>query len=108
TYLERVYQIQALEMTSREILQNLRDWPAQDLVIRSLHELFKLADRIKFARYQPTTEDIQNLRQAALQFLKIARSEDVERIERLRTEYADAVRAKYEIDESQNPTEEER
>ncbi|MEX0593807.1 MAG: hypothetical protein WD115_03455, partial [Balneolaceae bacterium] len=88
TYLERVYDIQALELTSSEILRSLREWPAKELVIRSLRDLFLLADRIKFARYQPTIEDIQNLRQAALQFLQIARTEDLEKIERLRAEHS--------------------
>lgn len=83
-YLERVYRIQALEMTSGEIIRNLREWPATETVLRSLNELFKIADRIKFARYQPTVEDIQHLRQAALQFLQVARDDDRGRIERLR------------------------
>lgn len=87
SYLERVHDLPALERTSREILDEWRRQAGNQEIHRALVELFRLADRIKFARYTPTVDEIQQLRQAALRFLQIIREEDRHRIQSMRESY---------------------
>ncbi|MCL2098294.1 MAG: hypothetical protein FWH23_05995 [Bacteroidales bacterium] len=53
-YLEGQFQVQAMEQTSEEILQSLRELPAvSDELYHKVREMLSLSDLVKFAKYQP-------------------------------------------------------
>ncbi len=53
-YLEKQFQINALEMTSREILRSLRTASIPALNITEISALFRLSDAIKYAKARPS------------------------------------------------------
>ncbi len=56
-FLEDQYGIRALESTSDEIIQQLKSLPDASLLLKQFQTLFTTADLVKFAKYQPTTEE---------------------------------------------------
>ena len=59
-YLEGRYQIKALELTSTEILKNLKNEGFDQQLKTSLQEILTVADLVKFAKANPT-EDIHEM-----------------------------------------------
>jgi len=55
-YLGNRYRFYALDLTSRELLEELRDRPTPGLEHAKLQLIFNDADLVKFARNQPTDE----------------------------------------------------
>ena len=57
-YIERMYSINSMEMTSEEILEQFKLMRlAQKSVIQSLQQIFKLADLVKFAKWEATVDE---------------------------------------------------
>ena len=56
-YLDERFNMQAMEMTSNQILQNARGVSDLDFVINSLKQILLSADFVKFAKYQPLPEE---------------------------------------------------
>ncbi|MCX7820514.1 MAG: hypothetical protein N2258_02440 [Brevinematales bacterium] len=59
-FLENVYNFNALEMGTREILQyfkKLKDIEHKEEIIEIISHIFKICDRVKFAKHIPTIEE---------------------------------------------------
>ncbi|MEX2602241.1 MAG: hypothetical protein WD355_11360 [Balneolaceae bacterium] len=83
-YFEDVYEIDALEMTSREILTALQHYPADKQVIEITRKVLSEADMVKFAKFEPTTEQARKSLEIALEFLETVRSVDSARVDLLK------------------------
>ena len=68
-YLERILEIQAMELTTSEIMEALANKPLSAEQQRQLQELFTMADMAKFARAQPSSEENQRALSVAYQFI---------------------------------------
>ena len=55
-YLERQYQIAALERTTDELVHSLRATPMSDELVRDFSALFAASDLVKFAEFTPTPQ----------------------------------------------------
>lgn len=86
-YLERVYDIPALESTTRELIRDLHQKTAPEAIIRKTESILKEADMVKFARFTPTLEQVNEALQQAEDFIEIARGSDQQRIEYLRSRH---------------------
>lgn len=83
-YFEDTYEIDALEMTSREILTALQEFPADRQVINITRKVLNEADMVKFANFQPTTDQAHKALNIAGEFLQTVRKVDQSRIDRLK------------------------
>lgn len=83
-YIERVYEIEALEMTSREILRAMQQYPADREMITITRKVLNEADMVKFARFTPSGKQAKEALNLAQDFLNTARSLDSSRIDQLR------------------------
>jgi hypothetical protein len=88
-YFEDVYQINALEMTSGEILKALRDYPAEKEIISITRKVLNEADMVKFAKFEPDIPQADQALKVAYQFLEIASEVDKNRIEDMREKHAE-------------------
>ncbi len=79
-YLKRVYSIQALEMTTREIDQALKAELAADEQIKITRKVLNEADMVKFANFKPTTEMAESILQKARRFIEVARTVNQDQI----------------------------
>ncbi|MEX0906189.1 MAG: hypothetical protein WD604_14235 [Balneolaceae bacterium] len=86
-YLKRVYQIPALEMTTREIIQALQKEMASSKIISITRKMLNEADIVKFANFRPGQEQAENALKTADEFAKTVSVIDSERIEYLRYQY---------------------
>lgn len=86
-YIERVYEIEALEMTSREILRAMQQYPADREMITITRKVLNEADMVKFARFTPSGKQARGALSLAQDFLNTARSLDKPRIDQLRESY---------------------
>ncbi len=57
TYIEERFNIPAMEMTSGEILTRIRRISETDSVYENLKQILQLADFVKFAKYQPLSDE---------------------------------------------------
>jgi len=83
-YLERVYEIEALEMTTREILRAMQRYPADKEMITITRKVLYEADMVKFARFNPSGKQAKEALDLAQDFLNTARSIDETKIKQLR------------------------
>ncbi len=73
-YLERRYQVKALEVPTGELLGYLRQKISLDRSLRqNLQQMLETADFAKFAKYEPTTDENYEWLQEAYQFVKTTR-----------------------------------
>jgi len=86
-YLKRVYSIQALEMTTREINQALKAELAAEEQIQITRKVLNEADMVKFANFKPTTEMAQSILQKALRFIEVARTVNQDQIHYMKYRY---------------------
>lgn len=82
-YIERRYQISALESTTDEIMQSLRFHSIQPDLLTKLNQVLVLADLVKFAKEQPLPNENDTSLLNAVDFVKgtkqpIVRTDDVE------------------------------
>ena len=82
-YLKRVYDFPALEMTTREIITELRRDRASAELIRDVKKVLNDADMVKFAKFNPASDQVSEAIRTGLDFLETARSVDTERVEYL-------------------------
>jgi hypothetical protein len=83
-YFEDVYDIDALEMTSGEILRHLRVYPANKEVIKITRKVLNEADMVKFAKFEPDIPQAKKALNIAFQFVNVVSEVDKSRIETLR------------------------
>lgn len=79
-YLKRVYEFPALEMTSGEIINELKKNRASFDLIQSTKKVLFEADMVKFANFTPGNEQLRGAIKTAEDFLHTAKTVDVEKI----------------------------
>lgn len=87
TYLKRVYNIQALEMTTREIVDSLHHELASSDIITMSRRVLNDADMVKFANFQPTEEQAESVLKRAKSFAETAAIVDNEKIRYMKFKY---------------------
>lgn len=86
-YIERVYNVKSMEMTSEEILDQLRMLRLEKKsTYVGLQQIFKLADLVKFAKWNPTPDEHELSLLNAYSFINQTKIEDVKPVEEIKTE----------------------
>lgn len=83
-YFERLYEIPALESTTRELLDDLHRLRVDDDLIQLIKEVMREADMVKFARYTPTVDQAFKALDKAEKFAEKTTVEDKARIKRMK------------------------
>lgn len=86
-YLKRVYEFQALEMTTTEITLNLQEEHAPPIIISITRKVLNEADVVKFANFNPGTEGAQSALQSAKKFIETAEVVNDEQIRYMKYKY---------------------
>lgn len=107
-YFERLYQIPALESTSREILMELDRRAIDEELIEQTRIVLNEADMVKFARFTPTEEQAQKALDKADGFLQRVRQVDRPQVEHMRRQHYSRMEARRQEFESQYQNEEEK
>ncbi len=69
-YISRVFEIDSVEMTSRDILGNLKKpLKNEPATWKQLKELFRLADLVKFAKWSPLPDENEKIVKEAIDFV---------------------------------------
>ncbi|MCW9707340.1 hypothetical protein [Fodinibius salsisoli] len=104
-YFEDLHHIPALESTSSEILQNLKNQSIDKQLVDDTRAVLQEADMVKFAKFTPTTEQAGRALEKAHNFLEQARNIDAPRVEQLRREHQSNMETLRERHEQQNAEE---
>lgn len=86
-YLKQVYEFQALEMTTREIIDSLRKNLASQEIITITRKVLNEADMVKFANFTPDNSMALSVYQRAEQFADIAAVINDEQIRYMKYQY---------------------
>jgi hypothetical protein len=86
-YFEELYNIPALESTSRELFRYLDAFGVDHEMIKSTRLVLNRSDMVKFAKYTPTLDDAWTCYQYSIDFLDRARLVDASRISRKKAMY---------------------
>ena len=86
-YFEELYQIPALESTSRELMRYLDAFGVEPSMVKNTRSLLQEADMVKFAKFTPTTELAGSAYAQAIEFMNTARRVDSIRIQRMKDEH---------------------
>ncbi|MFV1884644.1 MAG: hypothetical protein ACMZ7B_09165 [Balneola sp.] len=86
-YFEELYNIPALESTSRELFRYLDAFGVDHEMIKSTRQVLNRSDMVKFAKYTPTLDDAWTCYQYSIDFLDRARLVDASRISRKKAMY---------------------
>jgi hypothetical protein len=86
-YLKRIYEFPALEMTTREIIDELQKELAPSEIITITRKVLNEADMVKFANFHPGTELAASVYQRAIQFIETAEIVNYEQIKYMRYKY---------------------
>lgn len=86
-YFEELYNIPALESTSRELFRYLDAFGVDHEMIKSTRLILNRSDMVKFAKYTPTLDDAWTCYQYTVDFLDRARLVDASRISRKKSNY---------------------
>lgn len=81
-YFEELYNIPALESTSRELFRYMDAFGVDHEMIKSTRQVLNRSDMVKFAKFTPTLDDAWKCYQFAVDFLDRARTVDASRISR--------------------------
>ena len=87
SYYEQLYNIPALESTTRELDRSLNQLMVDTELTRLTRELLREADMVKFAKYTPTLDEAYKALDKGEAFLEMARKIDGSRIQRLAQEH---------------------
>jgi len=87
TYYENLYNIPALESTSRELFRYLDAFGVDHEMIKQTRLVLNRSDMVKFAKYTPTLDDAWVCYQYSIDFIERARLVDASRIARKKSEY---------------------
>jgi len=86
-YIERVFKINSMELTSEEILEHLRMMKVeQKSTYLSLQQILRLADLVKFAKWNALPDEHELSLQNAYLFINQTKVEDVKPVEEIKTE----------------------
>lgn len=86
-YLKQVYEFQALEMTTREIIDSLRRDLASQEIITITRKVLNEADMVKFANFTPDQSMALSVLQRAEQFAQTAAVVNAEQIRYMKYRY---------------------
>lgn len=64
------YYIDALEMTSRELLSAMRKHDIQDDLVQQMQDILLLCDMAKFAKYVPSAAETERVSRSAVEFVE--------------------------------------
>lgn len=92
-YYESLYNLPALESTSRELLMMLKNGSIDENLINETRAVLQEADMVKFAKFRPTKEQAERALEKAYNFLERAREIDGPRIEHLRRKHRSKIEA---------------
>lgn len=93
TYFEDLYTIPAMELTSREILMELKRRSVDEELVTQTRIVLNEADLVKFARFEPTEEQTEVALEKARAFYRRARQIDGPRVEQLRRKHLSEMEA---------------
>lgn len=77
-YINGRYCVNAMEMTSSEIMTNLSGKNIDEKLLRELDELFKTADLVKFAKYVPSNGENEEAIPSAVRFVNSTFMQELE------------------------------
>lgn len=86
-YFEDLYNIPALESTTRELLRFLDAFGVDHEMIQSTRYVLNRSDMVKFAKFEPTLENAWNCYADAINFTERAKLIDASRIARKKAEH---------------------
>lgn len=92
-YYESLYNLPALESTSRELLNMLKNGSIDENLIADTRAVLQEADMVKFAKFTPTKKQADLALEKAYDFLERAREIDGPRIEHLRRKHQSKMEA---------------
>jgi hypothetical protein len=91
-YIERIFNINSMEMTSEEVLDYLRTLRIeQKSTYMSLHQILKLADLVKFAKFNAAPDENELSLMNAYLFVNQTKIEEVKPLEELKKEEVNEV-----------------
>ncbi len=86
-YIERTYDIKSMEMTSEEILEQLSTLKKeQKIAYLGLTQILKLADLVKFAKWNATPDEHELSLSNAYQFVNLTKVEEAKPLEAIKNE----------------------
>ena len=86
-YIERVFSLNSMEMTSEEILEHLRNLRSdQKTAYSGLKQILKLADLVKFAKWNPTTDEHELSLSNAYLFVNQTKVDETKPLEEIKNE----------------------
>jgi len=86
-YIERVFSLNSMEMTSEEILEHLRNLRSdQKTAYSGLKQILQLADLVKFAKWNPTTDEHELSLSNAYLFVNQTKVDDTKPLEEIKNE----------------------
>ena len=86
-YIKRVYEFQALEMTTSEITLTLQEELAPPKLISITRKVLNEADIVKFANFNPGTEGAKSAWQTAQKFIETAEVVNFEQLKYMKYKY---------------------
>ncbi|MEL7834321.1 hypothetical protein [Fodinibius sp. Rm-B-1B1-1] len=95
-YYESLYNLPALESTSRELLNMLRNGAIDQSLIDDTRAVLQEADMVKFAKFNPTDKQAERALKKAYNFLDRAKEIDGPRIDHMRRKHQTKMEAKRE------------
>lgn len=105
TYFEDLYNIPALESTSREIIHALERRMLDERLINQTRKVLREADMVKFAKFRPTVEQTEQSLHVAEDFLKVVRKNDAPRVEHKRRQHQMEMDRQRKLHETRTPDE---
>ena len=106
-YYEQMYDIPALESTSREIVNELNDRAIDQKLIQQTRIVLQEADMVKFANFTPTKEKAMKTYDKAQEFLSIAKELHGGRVRQMRRQHiAKVEEARKKFEQKQDKEEE--
>ena len=86
-YIERVFSLNSMEMTSEEILEHLRNLRSdQKTAYSGLKQILQLADLVKFAKWNPTTDEHELSLSNAYLFVNQTKVDETKPLEEIKNE----------------------
>lgn len=82
SYIERVFDVQAMEQTSKEIIDDLQSKDIDKKEFEELKDLFNLSDLVKFAKYTATSQESESAIPVAVRFVNSTFLHEIEEVEK--------------------------